>query len=28
VGDGVFQEIIPASLQNVTCMAWTLLGGD
>lgn len=28
MGDGVFQEITPASMQNVTCMAWTLLGGD
>jgi hypothetical protein len=28
MGKGVFQEITPASMQNVTCMAWTLLGGD
>ncbi len=26
-GEGIFQEITPASMQNVTCMAWTLLGG-
>ncbi len=28
MGEGIFQEITPASMQNVTCMAWTLLGGD
>jgi len=28
MGDRVFQEITPAAMQNVTCMAWTLLGGN
>ena len=28
MGEGIFQEITPASMQNVTCMVWTLLGGD
>ena len=28
MGKDIFQEITPASMQNVTCVAWTLLGGD
>jgi hypothetical protein len=28
MGKGIFQEITPASMQNVICMAWILLVGD